>query len=95
MVYMNDKIIIKELVKIAKKLESDYNDPHTIVITGKGDGMIDIANMIDYIKHNGNIGHSFEIIVDPNDSERKKIFGWDGDGADRLDSVKLDDKEIE
>jgi len=52
-----------------------------------------LAEILEYIKSNGNKGHSFSIVVDPDDSEYKKIFGRDGDGQDYIDSIKLDDDE--
>jgi len=84
----------KIAVRVAKKKLADYNDPHEIVITGKGDGMISLAKMIRYMMMIGNWGHSFSITVDP-DSDTEKSFGWDGDGADSIKSVELDNKEVE
>jgi hypothetical protein len=43
--------------------------------------------LIEYIKENGNTGHSFSIVVDPGD-EREKSFGWDGDGSDSIESIE-------
>lgn len=48
-----------------------------------------LENLINYIKSNGNIGHTFEIIVDPDDKERRKSFEWDGDGVDSISDVKV------
>jgi len=48
--------------------------------------------LIHYMKQTGSIGHSFSIIVDPDDSEYKKEFYLDGDGAGRIDDIKIDDK---
>lgn len=47
-----------------------------------------LLKLIEYIGDNANTGHSFNIDVDPNDTERKKSFGVDGDGGFRLISVK-------
>ncbi|MFW6047483.1 MAG: hypothetical protein ACOCP4_06850 [Candidatus Woesearchaeota archaeon] len=34
-----------------------------------------LEELLNYIKDIGNIGHSFEIVVDPDNSEYKKTFG--------------------
>lgn len=52
----------------------------------------DFAKFINYIGKNGNTGHSFDIVIDPDDKEHKKSFGWDGDGSCRIDKVELNDK---
>jgi hypothetical protein len=46
-----------------------------------------LLNLLEYIKTNGNTGHSFTIIVDPK-SEGEKKFGWDGDGSDAIFEIK-------
>jgi len=77
-----------------KILKENYDDPHTIHIEGKGDGFIHLVEMIKYIAQIGNGGHSFDIVVDPNVSDNRKTFGWDGDGADYISKVLLDEKEV-
>lgn len=47
-----------------------------------------LEKLIEFIKTNGNGGHSFEIIVDP-DGDDKRTFGWDGDGTDRINDIKV------
>ncbi len=46
-----------------------------------------LKRLIEYIGKNGNGGHSFTIVVDP-DGDDTKSFGWDGDGSDRIISVE-------
>ena len=60
----------------------------TITITCK-DGDNNLEDLLNYIKSNGNIGHSFNIVVDPDDKERRKEFGWDGDGSDSIRDIKV------
>jgi len=77
---------------IKNNLKEDYNDSFKIIITGKGyDGMHDIFDMINYIKTIGNVGHSFDIVVDPDVKENTKTFGWDGDGADYIKTIEIED----
>ena len=49
-----------------------------------------LVKMIDYIKHTANIGHSFEVVVDPDMSEYRKRFSMDGDGSFAIAEVKKD-----
>lgn len=58
----------------------------TIIVTCR-DKENTLENLLQRIKNLGNIGHSFDIIVDP-DGERKK-FEWDGDGSDYIKDVKV------
>ncbi len=53
-----------------------------------------MANMLEYIRSISSIGHSFEIVVDPDMSDYKKSFYADGDGSFRIKHVKLDGKII-
>lgn len=54
-----------------------------------------LEELLNYIKDIGNIGHSFEIVVDPDNSEYKKTFGWDGDGADYIKNIKVESAKNE
>ena len=65
---------------------------HTAVI--KYDGDFDLAGLLLYINKIGAVGHSFSIVVDPDDKENEKKFGFDGDGSDRIHSVEIDGKQI-
>ena len=51
------------------------------------DGDNRLENLLNYIKKNGNTGHSFNIVVDP-DSDNEESFGWDGDGSDYIEEIK-------
>ena len=62
-------------------------DLKTITVTCK-DNDDNLENLLKHIKSAGNIGHSFSIVVDPDDRERKTSFSWDGDGSDYIQSVK-------
>ena len=47
-----------------------------------------LEKMIEYIRNKANPGHSFPVIVDPNDSEYRKEFFFDGDGAFFIKKIK-------
>ena len=47
-----------------------------------------LVKMIEYIKGAANIGHSFEVVVDPDMREYRKSFFMDGDGSFYIKEVK-------
>jgi hypothetical protein len=53
-----------------------------------------LVKMIDYIMHNANIGHSFEVVVDPELRESKRTFYMDGDGSFRIQEVRKDGNKV-
>jgi hypothetical protein len=72
-----------------------YDEEVEVSFKIKGDGKRSIVEMLDYIAGIGSVGHSFEIVVDPESSEYRETFGFDGDGADRIDDIKIDGKKAE
>ena len=60
----------------------------TITITCRDDDNT-LEELLNYIKMNGNMGHSFDIVVDPDDKERRKSFDWDGDGSDCIKDIRV------
>lgn len=53
-----------------------------------------LVKMIDYIMHTANIGHSFEVVVDPDLREYKKSFYMDGDGSFFIKEVRKNNKKV-
>lgn len=53
-----------------------------------------LVKMIDHIMHSANIGHSFEVIVDPDLRERTKKFYMDGDGSFYIKEVRKNGKKV-
>lgn len=80
---------LRELVKKAY-----VGPPDNIIEIECRDTEGELARLLTYIMRTGNIGHSFDIVVDPDMSDYKMSFGWDGDGADRIRSIKVDGKKI-
>jgi len=60
-----------------------------LIITGSESGITVLRALIEDIKSLGNVGHSYEIILDPN-GEKPIKHGWDGDGADSIADIDLD-----
>lgn len=46
-----------------------------------------VKSLLEYIQKIGNGGHSFDIVVDPENSEYRKKFDWDGDGSDKISKI--------
>lgn len=49
-----------------------------------------MAKMLEYIRSTAVVGHSFEIVVDPDSRETKRSFYADGDGSFFIKHVKVD-----
>jgi hypothetical protein len=69
----------KELDEI-KILLRDYDDQ--------------LFKLIDYIMHTANVGHSFEVVVDPDMREHRKTFYMDGDGSFYIKEVKKNNEKL-
>jgi hypothetical protein len=46
-----------------------------------------LEELLTYIKKVGNMGHTFNIVVDPEEKGGKK-FEWDGDGSDAIFEIE-------
>jgi len=68
--------------------------PVEIKISVLGDASQSLARMLRHIQKLGNMGHSFEIVVDPRNSDYKKTFGFDGDGSDKIQEILVDGKPV-
>lgn len=80
---------------IRRVIQAYTGKPANLIEVECNDTEGELARLLTYIKATGNIGHSFEIVVDPDDSQYKMNFGWDGDGADRIRNIKLDGKKVD
>jgi len=49
-----------------------------------------LLKLLKCIQECGNAGHSFTIVVDPEEIENldKRKFGWDGDGSDKIMNIE-------
>lgn len=70
-----------------------YDDPHKLTIEGRGEGFKNFLEILKYMKHSGNSGHSFIIVADPDVKEKVDCL-WDGDGSDYIEKIIFDEKEI-
>lgn len=60
----------------------DWDEEFTVQVRGDEGGL---RKLLDYIRETAGIGHSFEVVVDPDDSQYRKRFDIDGDGPFRME----------
>ena len=60
----------------------EWDDRLTVSVRGDDGGL---RKLLAYIRDTAGIGHSFDVVVDPDDSEHRKRFDIDGDGAFRME----------
>ena len=48
-----------------------------------------IQDLIETIKDYTQMGHSFEVVIDPGDSDYEKSFYIDGDGSDKIGDIEV------
>jgi hypothetical protein len=79
--------IAKELKsRNLEQLNEDNNGCDEIIIKAI-DKNHNLKKIIQEIQDRGNVGHSFNIIIDPDDNPAK--IGWDGDGSDKIKSIMI------
>jgi len=70
-----------------EKMNESYDDFKKITIVCRDNDKC-LEMILNAIKDKGNVGHSFDVIVDPDDEPEK--IGWDGDGSDYIKSIKVE-----
>ena len=98
---MNRVVLAKNLVKIAKMLaarspdfDKDDDGFAEVSFRVKGDAVHSMLRLLRHCERVGGMGHSFEIVLDPSNSDYRKTVGFDGDGSDRIDSIKVNGKPL-
>lgn len=77
---LNEKEVVPETYK---SIKIELSDPDS-----------QLEELIKFIKVNSDPGHTFSVVVDPDDSEKSNSFTIDGDGSFRISSIEIKD-EIE
>lgn len=67
--------------------ESYRKDMHLVVNDSEGS----IRKLIETIQDYTQMGHSFEVVVDPGDSDYEKSFYIDGDGSDKIEDIDIEE----
>ena len=82
------------MIKYIKENKDDINK--TKIITIKVNDITgDLENLLKCIKATSDPGHTFDVIVDPIDTENAESFEMDGDGSFKIIDIKTEyvDKE--
>ena len=82
------------MIKYIKENKDDMNK--TKIITIKFNDIAgDLENLLKCIKATSDPGHTFDVIVDPIDTENAESFEMDGDGSFQIIDIKTEyvDKE--
>jgi len=75
-------------------VEESITNDYTELVINVRDAENSLVRLIDYIQKKSSPGHSFSVVVDPDDSEYKKSFYMDGDGAFFIKDIKKDGKLV-
>ena len=67
--------------------ESYRKDIHLVVSDSEGS----IRKLIETIQDYTQMGHSFEVVVDPGDSDYEKSFYIDGDVSDKIEDIDIEE----
>jgi len=82
------------MIKLMNLIKEEKDEDISTIEIKTRDVDGNLIKLISYIAENGNGGHSFEIIVDPETSEYKKEFCFDGDGPDYIKEITKDGKKV-
>jgi len=98
---MNRIAIAKRLLELSKMLaarnpefEKDEDGFAEVSFRVKGDALHAMLKLLRHCERTGGMGHSFEIVLDPNNSDYRKTVGFDGDGADRIEDIKVNGESL-
>lgn len=65
--------------------ESNQRELHLTISDSQGS----IQDLIETIKDYTQMGHTFEVVIDPGDSDYEKSFYIDGDGSDKIQDIEV------
>ena len=60
----------------------------------RGDALHSLLRLLKQCDHMGSIGHSFTIVLDPDNSEYRRKVGFDGDGSDDVKDICVNGEPI-
>jgi len=95
--------IVQEIREIAAGLRKakdqvfkrDEDGYATITFKIKGDGLYSLLKLIKQCSYMGDIGHSFNIDIDPKGrKDYKRSVGFDGDGSDRIKDISVNGEPL-
>lgn len=67
-----------------------YNDPVELKIkTTESTAVDELIPLLELLQSFGQMGHSTDIVVDPDASEYRQWFGFDGDGPSMIEDIQM------
>jgi hypothetical protein len=103
---MTPKRAVLELTQLAKEILSAKPKNEGIVFKRdekgyakvsfriRGDALYSLLRLLRQCSFMGSVGHSFTIVLDPNNSEYKREVGFDGDGSDDLKDIEVNGEPL-
>ena len=77
------------------KFDQDKDGYTEVSLKVRGDGLWSVLRMLRHMQYHGDIGHSYGIVMDPDNSDYTIKTGWDGDGSDAIKELKVNGKELD
>ena len=85
--------VAKDLVA-QPRFPKDEHGFYDVAFRVKGDALYSLLKLLRHCERIGGIGHSFQIVLDPDNSEYRKTVGFDGDGDDRIKDIQVGGKTL-
>jgi len=87
-------LIARELSAAQPKFPKGEDDFYDVSFRVKSDALYSLLKLLRHCERCGSIGHSFQIVIDPDNSEYRKTVGFDGDGSDRIEDIQVGGKPL-
>jgi len=80
----------------SKMDDMDKDDQGYVEVSFKArsDGIFSLLELLQHCETVGGYGHSFGIVIDPDDSEYRNTVGFDGDGSDAVTDIKVNGRKV-
>jgi hypothetical protein len=88
---MDQKQLNQRMARMRGGLAEAYSDEMVLTVKCNRTAAEALEPLLNHIRKTGGVGHTFSIVVDPDSSDYRKTFGFDGDGPDRIGSVEIAD----
>lgn len=94
--------IAEQILKVAAEFQAEELTPFRrdeegyaiVTFKIKGDALHSLLRLLRQCEYNGQIGHSFNIDIDPKGGEDKRSVGFDGDGQDRIKEIMVNGEPL-
>ena len=77
------------------KFDKDKDGYVEVSCKVRGDGLVSVLQVLRHFQYNGSIGHSYSSTLDTETKDYQMNVGWDGDGSDSIDDLKVNGKKLD